>query len=305
MSTLETSPGIEADRDLRFRSVVFGTDFSDSSQVAGRYAALFAAHFHCDCIVAHAFTLVQPALEVEALEHVRSLQRKDLERLLSETLEDLAPLAGRAVTVLGEGSPIELLRATSEHNRPSLVVLGTHGGGTLERHTLGSVAEEILRTIHGPVLTVGPHVAIPSSAVLAFRHILYATDFSPAAADAAPYAMALARSFGSEIDVLHVVPDHAMGQPDDVTRQEQAFLSALHRLVPDQAADLCRSRTFVESGKVRERILEHASEGGIDLIVLGAHHHSWLARHLRTGPAFQIILAAACPVLTTVAPRRA
>ena len=290
------------DRDLTFSSVVFGTDFSASAHVAGRYAALFARHYNADLIVAHAFTLVQPALEVEALNHVRSVQRKNLERLLSETVENLAPFAGRAASVLGEGSPIDVIHAASEQRKPSLVVLGTHGGGTLERHIIGSVAEEILRTIHSPVLTLGPHVAVPSSTVLAFRHILYATDFSPAAAHAAPYAMALAQAFGSEIDVLHVVPGEAMGQPDLLTEKEQAFLSALDRLVPEQARELCRSRSFVEFGKVRERIIEHASQGDVDLIVLGAHHHSPLARHFRTGPAFQIIVTAACPVLTICPP---
>jgi nucleotide-binding universal stress UspA family protein len=289
---------MEIDRDLTFDSVLFGTDLSESSQAAGRYAALFARHFNADFIVAHAFTLVQPALEVEALRHVRSLQRMNVEHLLSETLKDLGPLAGSATSLLGEGSPIDLIRATSERHGHSLVVLGTHGGGTLERHMIGSVAENILRTIHSPVLTVGPHVAVPSTTVLTFRHILYATDFSPAAAHAAPYAMALARAFGSAIDLLHVVPAEAMGQPDHVREHEQAFLSALLRLIPKQAAELCRSRTFVQCGNVRERIIEHVGADAVDLIVLGAHHHSWLARHLRTGPAFQIILAAACPVLT-------
>jgi nucleotide-binding universal stress UspA family protein len=289
---------MEIDRDLTFDVVVFGTDFFESSQVTGRYSALLARHFNADLIVTHSFTLVQPALEVEALKHVRSLQRMNLEHLLSETLKELGPLAGRATSVLGEGSPIDLIRAISEPHRHSLVVLGTHGRGTLERHMIGSVAEEVLRTLQSPVLTVGPHVSVPSAAVLTFRHILYATDFSAAAAHAAPYAMALARAFGSEIDVLHVVSGEGVGRPDQVAKQEQAFLDALHRLVPEQAAELGRSRTLVESGHVRERIIEHVREDGVDLIVLGAHHHSWLARHLRTGPAFQIILAAACPVMT-------
>lgn len=285
------------DRDLTFSSVVFGTDFSESAHVAGRYAALFAQHYHAELLVAHAFTLVQPALESEALNHVRSVQRKDLERLLSETVDTLAPLAGRASGVLGEGRPMDVIRAASEQHAPSLVVLGTRGG-TLGRHVLGSVAEEILRTIHSPVLTLGPHVAVPSAAVLALRHILYATDFSPAAADAAPYAVALARAFGSRLDVLHVVSGEAIGQPDLLAEQEHAFLRELDQRGPGQAGDLCTSRSFVEFGKVRERIIEHARAGDVDLIVLGAHRHSWLARHFRTGPAFQVIVAAACPVLT-------
>ena len=288
---------MEDDRDLTFGSVVFGTDFSESARAAGRYAALFARHYHAELIVAHAFTLVQPALEVEAMRHIRSAQRNDLDRLLSETVTELAPLAGNATSLLGEGSPIDVIRAASEERSPSLVVLGTHGGGALERHVIGSVAEEILRTIQNPVLTLGPHVAVPSSHVPAFRHILYATDFSPAAAHVARYAMALARGFGSEIDLLHVVPGGAVGR-SDLPQKEQEFLGALDRLVPGHGRELFRSRSFVEFGKVRDRILEHASEGGVDLIVLGAHHHSSLARHLRTGPAFQVIVAAACPVLT-------
>lgn len=284
--------------DLAFTSVIFGTDFSESGHAAGRYAALFARHYNADFIIAHAFTLVQPALEVETLEHAPSAQRMDLERLLAETARELAPSAGRTTTLLGEGSPMELIRVASEERGPCLVVLGTHGAGALERHIIGSVAEHILRTIRSPVLTVGSHVALPASDVLPFRRVLYATDFSLAAVHAAPYAVALARATGSELDVVHVVPDDAIGRPDFLTEHEQEFLGALKGILPDGGDALGRSRQFVEHGTVREAILRHAEEGGVDLIVLGAHHHSRLARLFRTGPAFQIILAAACPVLT-------
>lgn len=148
--------------DLSFRSVVFGTDFSDGARAGGRYAALFARHYHADLIVAHAFTLVQPALEVEALQHVRSQQRKDLEKRLSETVNSLAPVARGATGILGEGTPMHVIGEMSARNSPCLIVLGTHGGSALERRIIGSVAEEILRTVWRPVLTVGPHVALPN-----------------------------------------------------------------------------------------------------------------------------------------------
>jgi nucleotide-binding universal stress UspA family protein len=279
--------------------VIFGTDFSEEARAAGRYAALFAKHYGAELIVAHAFRLTQPASEVEAVQHVDSVQRQDLEHLLSETVESLAPVAGRATSILAEASPVDLIRQISERQDRGLVVLGTHGGGTLERHIIGSVAEGILRNLEIPVLTVGPHVESPTSAALAIGRILYATDFSPAAAAAAPYAVALARSFGSDIDVMHVVAEGVTEGPTArVAEQDQAFLNALLPLVPQDAVELLKSRTFVEFGEVRDRILQHATGRRIDLIVLGAHHHSRLAMHLRTGPAFQVIMAAACPVLT-------
>ena len=279
--------------------MIFGTDFSEEARAAGQYAALFAKHYGAELIVAHAFRLTQPASEVEAVQHVDSVQRQDLEHLLSETVESLAPVAGRATSILGEANPVDLIRQISEEQDRGLVVLGTHGGGTLERHIIGSVAEGILRNLEIPVLTVGPYVESPTSAALAIGRILYATDFSPAAAATAPYAVALARSFGSDIDVMHVVAEGATEGPTArVDEQDQAFLNALLPLVPQDAVELWKSRTFVEFGEVRDRILQHATGRRIDLIVLGAHHHSRLAMHLRTGPAFQVIMAAACPVLT-------
>jgi nucleotide-binding universal stress UspA family protein len=249
--------------------------------------------------VAHAFTLTQPAMEVETLEHVRSQQRRDAEQRLREAVDSLAPAAGKATFILQEGSPLQVIQETSERRSPSLVVLGTHGTSALEHHIIGSVAEDILRTIHRPVLTVGPHVASPPSAELALRRILYATDFSAAAAAAAPYAVSLARSFGCGIDVMHVVSGEASTQSSE---GEEAFLTALRQLVPEEAEQLGTSRTFVEFGQVRGRIVAHAAERHIDLIVLGAHHHSRLAMHIRTGPTVQTILAATCPVLTISPP---
>jgi nucleotide-binding universal stress UspA family protein len=284
------------------RSVVLATDFSSSVRPAERYAALLAQHYDATLIVAHAFTLQQPAMEAEELAHVRSMQRQDLELRLSETVKELSCIAPKSASVLGRGSPVDTIDRLLQQHRPALVVLGTHGGGAMERRFVGSVAEGILRTIHDPVLTVGPHVATPSAERLVFRHILYATDFSSAAARAGFHALALARSFGSNLDVLHVVSEDAIGKQDLIARKEREFLAALGELIPGDSHAFPTPHTFVETGKARERILKHAREGGVDLIVLGAHYHSHFARHLRTGPAFQIILEATCPVLTVCAP---
>jgi nucleotide-binding universal stress UspA family protein len=283
---------------LSFNAVVFATDFSAGARSAGRYAALLAHHYDAELIVVHAFRLVSAAEEAEALGHVHSRQREQLENLLSETMKELTPPARKSATVLGEGSPVDLIREVSRRHEPNLIVLGTHGGGTVERHFLGSTAEEILRIIPSPILTVGPHVATPSSARLEFRHILYATDFSAAAAHAALYAFGLARAFGSAIDVLHIASPERMERPD-VAETEQELLRALDKLVPDDAKESLRPQSFVEFGDTRECIIRHARERTVDLIVLGAHRHSQLAMHLRTGPAFQVIVEAPCPVLTT------
>jgi nucleotide-binding universal stress UspA family protein len=252
---LPDAPGLGV-RPLPFQAVVVGTDFSPAVRGAERYGALLARHSRAELIVVHAFTLEQPALEAEALTHRSSAQREEVERLLDGAVADL-PM--KATRLLYEGSAEEVIGRISREHAPSLVVLGTHGPRALERRLLGSTAEGILRSIASPVLTVGPHVAPPSDR-LVFRHLLYATDYSQAAADAESLALMWAKTFGCDIDVLHVPPDG--------------------------------------TGTVHERILRRASSHDVDLIVLGAHRHSHLSMHLRTGPAFHVVLEARCPVLT-------
>jgi nucleotide-binding universal stress UspA family protein len=240
---------------LPFRAVVIGTDFSPAVHAAERYGALIARHSHAELVVVHAFTLVQPALEAEALAHRASAQREDAEQLLDGALADVP---GKVKRLLCEGGVEDVIRNVSREYAPSLVVLGTHGPRALERRLLGSTAEGILRRITSPVLTVGPHV--PPPADLKFRHLLCATDYSEAATHAESLTLTWAKIFRCDIDVLHVPPEDA--------------------------------------GTVHERILERAASHDVDLIVLGAHRHSHLSMHLRTGPAFHVVLEARCPVLT-------
>lgn len=269
---------------MLFRAVLFATDFSDSSQRAGAFAAAIAKHFGAELLVVHAFALSQAAAEAEALSHENSAQRHDLQQALVEAAAALGGTGAGTVPVLREGSPDDVVGDVAAAHESPLVVLGTHGGGAVERHLVGSVAEAILRSSAVPVLTVGPHVAAPGPSV-AFRHILYATSFSAGALASAREAFMLGDEFGADIDLLHV----GDAGPD-----------AWDRLVPSPEGRGA-VRTFKAAGDVTEAIVQHATTHGNDLIVLGVHPHSTLSRHLRTGPAFQVILQAICPVLTVPA----
>ncbi|MGA2674448.1 MAG: universal stress protein [Terracidiphilus sp.] len=290
---------ITGDRpDLNLQAVVYATDFSLCSQNAGLYAARLAAYFSAKLLVTHVFTLSQAALEVEVGDRRSSQQRKDLLRLLSGRAELLGGDSMKAIPTLLEGDPEVAIPELADKNQPSLIVLGTHGGGKLERGIIGSVAEKILRSTRWPALTVGPQVQPVSAKTLPFERILFATDFTPAAANAATYAVTLAEVFGAGIDVLNAIEDEAIAHPDLLSDLQGRFFSALDGLVPEQAKKFCDPRTFVAVGDARKRILEHIEERAIDLLVLGIRKTSHLGMEMRTSRAFQIIVDATCPVLT-------
>jgi nucleotide-binding universal stress UspA family protein len=284
--------------DLNLKAVIYATDFSLGAHNAGLYAAGIAAYFSATLFVAHAFMLSQAALEVEIGDRRLSQQRSDLKHLLSGNAAGLKNKSIEAISVLLEGDPKDVIPDLADKHQPSIVVLGTHGGGRFERGIIGSTAEKILRSTRWPALTVGPKVKPASSKTLPFGRILFATDFTPAAANAATYAVTLAEVFGAEIDVLNVIQDDAIEHPDRFADLQSRFFGALDQLVPEQAKEFCDPRTYVAVGTALDQILEHIRERSIDLLVLGIRKSSHLGMEMRTSRAFQIIVEAECPVLT-------
>lgn len=284
--------------ELNLKTIVYATDFSSGSEMAGYYAARMAAYFSATLIVAHAFTLSQAAMEVESNPAIISQQRKDLKALLATKAALLGGKSVQAVPSLLDGDPKDAIPALAEKQQPSIVVLGTHGRGRVEREIIGSTAEQILRSTRWPTLTVGPRVQTPSLKAVPFERMLFATDFTPAAANAAWYAINLAEVFGARIDVLNVVEEGAIEHPDRFAELQNHFYSVLDRVVPQQARDFCDPRTFVEVGNEHDQILQHIKEHSIDILVLGIQKGSHLGMQMRTSRAFQLIVDADCPVLT-------
>ncbi|MDE3188781.1 MAG: universal stress protein [Acidobacteriota bacterium] len=284
--------------EISVNAVVFATDFSTCSENAGNYARLLAGHFAASLLVTHAFLLTQAAMEVETGQRKTSRQREDLLAQLTQKANALSSGTLKAVPVLLEGNPHQVIPALAEKHAPALIVLGTHGAGIIEHELIGSVAEKILRSTRWPCLTVGPRAPRTSAGTLPFRRILYATDLSPAAAHAAVYALTFAEAAGSDLDVLNVIPENFPEDPNRAAELEKHYYHALDQLAPQHVRDFCNPHTFVKTGKAHDRILAHIVEHSVDLLVLGIRKSSHLGLEMRTSGAFRLIADAPCPVLT-------
>ncbi len=283
---------------LDLKTVVYSTDFSQCSRNAGLYAARIASYFSVKLLVAHAFTLSQAAAEVETVYRQVSQQRVDQRALLSAEAQRLGAGSAEVVPTLVDGDPKSAIPQLADSNGPSMIVLGTHGRNGLERGIIGSVAETILRSTRWPALTVGPHVQPVTATTLPCKRILFATDFTSAAASAATYAATLAAVFGARIDVLNVIADDAIVQPEMLSQLRSRFFGLLGGMLPQQVSAFCDPRTFVATGSAHRRILEHIGDQSIDLLVLGLHKTSLVGMEMRTSGAFRMVVDAPCPVLT-------
>lgn len=281
----------------RFDNILFATDFSPAAAHAIPFIKKLAGHFRSNLVALNVRPpvvnpMTQPATwpadfgEAKAFEKER---RNDL----------LDTFAGfRAEILIEEGVIRSRLEQAIQKHDIDLVIIGTRGRTGIAKLLLGSVAEEIFRTVNCPVLTVGPHCT-PSKA--AFRELLFATDFASEAPAAAAYAVSLAQEFQARLSLLHVVPEPKPGDLVIWSEVQESSKKLLQKLVPPEAEPWCKPEYFVERGDPSERILDLANLRSVDLIVLGAQAEAGFpgaATHLPIATAHKIVAHAHCPVLT-------
>ena len=115
------------------------------------------------------------------------------------------------------------------------------------------------------------------------RHVLLATDLSPASAPAAEEALAIARRTGARLTVLSVVDPRILRLPGGRflrrVDQEQARVETEVQTLVARARLVGIPSTFlVWHGEPSEVILDAAEAEDVDLIVMGSHGRGRLGR---------------------------
>jgi len=281
----------------RFDNILFATDFSPAAAHAIPFIKKLAGHFRSNLVALNVRPPVVNPMTQSATWPADIGEAKAFERERRNELLDT--FAGfRTEILIEQGDIRSRLEQAIQKQDIDLVIIGTRGRTGIAKLLLGSVAEEIFRTVNCPVLTVGPHCT-PSKA--AFREMLVATDFASEAPAAAAYAVSLAQEFQSRLSLLHVVPEPKPGDLVIWSEVQESSKKLLQKLVPPEAEAWCKPEYFVERGDPSERILDLAKLRSVDLIVLGAQAKAGFpgaATHLPIATAHKIVAHALCPVLT-------
>jgi nucleotide-binding universal stress UspA family protein len=148
----------------------------------------------------------------------------------------------------------------------------------------------------------------------AIRRIVHATDFSPASRPAFARALDLARASRAELIALHVMtplvlyPADAYVLPETYDRLLEDMRAdasrQLDRLVARAKAAGVRARGLIVVGIPHERIVRAARSARADLIVIGTHGRTGMARLFLGSVAARVIATASCPVLSVRAGTR-
>src|SRR5579862_1772633 len=125
-----------------------------------------------------------------------------------------------------------------------------------------------------------------------FKRILFPVDLSPQSRAVAPFVAAMAKCFGSEVALLHVI-----GAPD-ADRRPQAKLE-LDRLTGEELTGISVISELVEGDPARQ-IVAYAEEHKADLIMMPTHGHGPFRALLLGSVTAKVLHDTHCLVWTSV-----
>jgi len=189
-------------------------------------------------------------------------------------------------------------------------VMGSHGRRNIERFFLGSTTEHILRKVPVPVLTVSrilPGHEIHSPGPVPIRRIVYAADLSENAEIGLWYSAELARTFGAELDIVHVIDPLETGQwgtelpgalPFDLCAIQEMARERLQEIVGEAGTGDLKTTISVMEGLPHNTIIRFADEINADLIIQNLKSKGVLERVMLGATAERVIRASHIPVLS-------
>jgi nucleotide-binding universal stress UspA family protein len=142
-----------------------------------------------------------------------------------------------------------------------------------------------------------------------FRHVVHATDFSAASRKAFATAVAIARAHRASLTIAHVVapvvpvaPGEGFVLPQTYVQMEAAIRAAaqkqLDRLLARARAGGVSAGGILLTGVPHEAIVRAGKSRRADLLVIGTHGRTGLARLFLGSVASRVLALASCPVLT-------
>ena len=200
-----------------------------------------------------------------------------------------------------------------------LIILSTHGGGGARRVLFGSVAQQVLRRGPKPVFLVRPPEGLPAASPDAFdlRRLLVPLDGSPPSESSLPISAVLAKAYNAEVCLVRIVPTLATVSGERASTallvptataasldlEEVEAKRHLQLIVSQFRADGVRVSAFVGRGDPAQGVLDEASRGDAELIVIATHGRSGLDAVFSGSVASRIVAKFPRPVLLVRAPR--
>lgn len=182
--------------EFQLRKIVVAHDGSASATKAFKDARALAMRYHSEIVLAH----VQPPGE----DFPTHLDYSENAAELDALKEQLTVAGIKVKTVVRSGIVGDMLFDISSQEVADLLMLGAYGRGSVDRLTLGSTAEHLLRSLPCPAITYGPEARYGFLEYLVNDGPILLPAPIPFEMHHLEFAASIARFFGRTIEIIHV-----------------------------------------------------------------------------------------------------
>ncbi|MFN7921179.1 MAG: universal stress protein [Bryobacteraceae bacterium] len=286
---------------LPFRKIVFAVDFSDACKAVVPYVKEAVERNKADLTLVHAFDVAPVvygefgAIAATGFPPYQELRKSECTRL-QEFAREYFP--ARPQMMLEDGEPGSVITRVVKQNGADLIMLPTHGWGPFRRLLLGSVTAKVLHDVSSAVWT-SAHAEQPEHKPhLPYQNIVCALNTDDEAPAIAQAAAAIAKSYGANLSLVHVIEPPPAAWEIDWAPYRKAVIDAadadLRRI--KREANIDATVTIVD-GPAADGVRNAAIERRADLVIVGrGQSQKTIGRiwsHL-----YGIVREAPCPVLS-------
>jgi nucleotide-binding universal stress UspA family protein len=205
-------------------------------------------------------------------------------------------------TVIREGRAAEQIVAAARQFKADRLLIGTRSRSKVSKLLLGSVAEQVLRSVDLPVMTVGPEAHLEVANDAKQRVVLHATTLRETSCPSAALACQIAEVQRAKLVLLHVLPPvDEMPRNSLPTGLDSTAMHELRILAAEiGASESCCAEveTRIAHGHPAIEILAASAELEANLVVLGATNRSAFHSLTHDRTVYRVLAHARCPVLT-------
>jgi nucleotide-binding universal stress UspA family protein len=278
-----------------FKHILFPVDFSAQTRAVQDDVEWLARRFGSQVTLLHVAQVSDGWCELSGVEFLGNIlspfdygAKQNLDDYRIDVPED------RLTRIIARGSVAwDIADCASKHD-VDLVVMGTHGYGTVKRFLVGSILQDVLHGVTCPVWIRSTHESGSTRDTAGVANILCAVEITEEAFPLLQFARRVADAFGANVTLLHSQPEANLteGTQADPARWVDA-------LVGDEILSLQRQAgtdfsVLVTTEPVPTAVIRAARDYKADLVLIGRG----VGRHWLDTHEYDIIRHASCPVLS-------
>ena len=212
------------------------------------------------------------------------------------------------------GDAPQALLEIAKRGEVSLIVMATHGRSGLTRWVMGSVAEQLLRRTHVPVLLLAAHALDAGGPERLQQRLAVPTDGSGVSEQIFPVAQGLARRLQVPVTLVQAVEAAPflnigpLGMPntlvpaETIQAAEEGARTALADLAAAWTRDGVQADAVVAIGEPASVIVQAAEQRQAGWIAMSSHGRGDLGGFVLGSTALAVLRRAKVPVLVAVSP---